>query len=99
LGVGLSRVGLAVRASKLTKIIEHEIDGAVTAVSKRRRRGLLRHDTHARLRAGAAAAPRRGAAGFFSSATLRRSASMRLITRRGAALLALVNGAGLLSLQ
>ena len=73
------------RGSKLTKVIEHEIDGAVTALSKRRRGGALRHDTHARLRAGVGGAPLRGAAGFLSSATLRRSASMRLIARRGAA--------------
>jgi hypothetical protein len=36
LGGGLSRVGLPVRASELTEVIEHEIDGAVTAVRKRR---------------------------------------------------------------
>ena len=83
--VGFGRVGLAVSASELTEVIQHEIDGAVTAVSKRRHCGALRHDTHALLRAGAAGVPLRGAAGFLSSATLRRSASMRLITRRGAA--------------
>src|SRR4030081_3687499 len=83
--VGFGRVGLAVSASELTEVIQHEIDGAVTAVRKRRHCGALRHDTHALLRAGAAGVPLRGAAGFLSSATLRRSASMRLITRRGAA--------------
>jgi len=83
--VGFGRVGLAVSASELTEVIQHEIDGAVTAVSKQRHCGALRHDIHALLRAGAAGVPVRGAAGFLSSATLRRSASMRLITRRGAA--------------
>ena len=43
----------------------------------------LRHDTQALLRA--ATALLRGAAGLLSSATLRRSASMRLITRYGGA--------------
>jgi len=33
----LSRVGLPVRAPKLTKVIEHEIDGAVTALRTWRR--------------------------------------------------------------
>src|SRR5215204_5747111 len=42
------------------------------------------HDTHARLRTGAAGAPLRGAI-FLSSRMLRRNACMRLITRRGAA--------------
>jgi hypothetical protein len=84
-GVGLSRVGLPVSAAERTEVIEHEINGDVTALRKRGRGGALRHDTHARLRAGAAATPRRGAADFLSAATLRRSASMRLITRRGPA--------------
>src|SRR6516162_8946812 len=43
-----------------------------------------RHGTHARLRAGAGA-DLRGAAPLVSSATLRRNASMRLITRCGGA--------------
>jgi hypothetical protein len=37
LQVGLSRVGLPVRASELTEVIEHEIDGAVMAMRMRRR--------------------------------------------------------------
>jgi hypothetical protein len=37
------------------------------------------------LKTGAGGAALRGAAGFLSSATLRRTASMRLITRRGVA--------------
>jgi hypothetical protein len=65
--------------------IQHQIDGAITAVCKQRCCSARRHDTHARLRVGAVGASLRGAAGFLSSATLRRSASMRLITRRGAA--------------
>jgi hypothetical protein len=36
LGAGLSRVGLPVGAAELTEVIEHEIDGAVTALSERR---------------------------------------------------------------
>ena len=59
--------------------------GAGMAVSQRRRCGALGHGTHARLRTGAAAACLRGAVGLVSSATLRRSASMRLITRCGGA--------------
>jgi hypothetical protein len=50
-----------------------------------RRCGAVRHDTHARLRAGTGAAPLRGAAGLVSSAMLRRSASMRFTTRWGTA--------------
>jgi hypothetical protein len=36
LGAGLSRVGLPVPAAEFTEVIEHEIDGAVMALSKRR---------------------------------------------------------------
>src|SRR5258708_30806556 len=54
-------------------------------VRQRRRCGALGHGAHARLRAGAAEAALRGAAPLVSSATLRRSASMRLITRCGGA--------------
>src|SRR5260370_42391726 len=54
-------------------------------VRQRRRCGALGHGAHARLRARAAEAALRGAAPLVSSATLRRSASMRLITRWGGA--------------
>ena len=50
-----------------------------------RRCGASRHDIHARLRAGVTGTLLRGGADCLSSATLRRSASIRLITRRGVA--------------
>ncbi len=72
--------------------IQHQIHGAVPAVGKRQHCGAVGYGTHARLRAGVAEAPLRGAALLESSATLRRNASMRLTTRCGGAKVFLRSG-------
>jgi hypothetical protein len=72
--------------------IQHEIHGAVPAVGKGQHCGALGYGSHARLRAGIAEAPLRGAAPLVSSATLRRNASMRLTTVCGGAKVFLRSG-------
>jgi hypothetical protein len=72
--------------------IQRQIHGAVPAVGKRQHCGAVGYGTHARLRAGVAEAPLRGAAPLVSLATLRRNASMRLTTRCGAAKVFLRSG-------
>jgi hypothetical protein len=74
---------------------QHQVHGAVPAVGKRQHCGALGYGTHARLRAGIAEAPLRGAAPLVSSATLRRNASMRLTTVCGGAKVFLRSGTAL----
>src|SRR5262249_49596812 len=70
----------------------HPHHGGVPAVGKRQHCGAVGYGTHARLRAGVAEAPLRGAAPLVSSATLRRNASLRLTTRCGGAKVFLRSG-------